>query len=57
MSEPCSSHKEKQLNAVSQEQTVKRTLNVIQMPVVLQCISHGEAFFQVLIQDNLGEML
>lgn len=48
MSEPSSSHKEKQLNAVSQEQIVKRTLNVRQMPVFLQCVSHGEAFFQVL---------
>lgn len=44
MSEPSSSHKEKQLNAVSQEQTVKRTLNVMQKPVALQCISHGEGF-------------
>lgn len=57
MSEPSSSHKEKQLNAVSQEQIVKRTLKVMQMPVILQCISHGEAFFQVLRQDNLGKML
>lgn len=56
-SEPSSSHKQKQLNAVSQEQIVKRTLNVIQMPGVLQCISHGEAFFLVLIQDNSGETL
>lgn len=57
MSEPSSSHKEKQLNAVSQEQIVKRTLNVMQMPVVLQCTLHGEEFFQVLGQDNLGKTL
>lgn len=45
MSEPSSSHKEKWLKADSQEKTVKRTLNVMQMALVLQCISHGEKFF------------
>lgn len=56
-SEPSSSHKEKQLKAASQEELVKRTLNVMLMSVFLQCISYGKKFLKVLRHDNFGRTL
>lgn len=56
-SEPSSSHKEKQLKAASQEEIVTRTLNIMQLSVFLQCISHGENFLQFLRHGNLGKTL